>query len=266
MRGAFGSEFRGERTNLVVPAAASSLPVLNPSIQEEIAAEFQPKLLMYRLRNYRDILNTWRAPAPRVAPGLADCLAACAPGDPEVQTQIHSILRGRTVPPAAVKRSLQERLVDALLSFCHEQPRPATLSVARIAAAVNAELKRCSDGRSLSRRKIHENLKKLDLSIESPNGNIKPIYLDRAIREKVHDLAEKQDGFELNLGCRECAEIQRHQEESAPNLGSLGFGGIETEEDRALILRMRKDGGKEDDLSPNGESPSYAPPRAPDRF
>lgn len=148
--GAFGSRFRGERINLALAAVTEPLPGLDRGVQEQIAAEFQPKLLMYRFRNYQEIVASPFSPAPLVGYGLAGCLANCVCGDSELQKELRSFLSDRVETNPPTKRPLKEVIVEALLRGCHEQLQRETLSVAALATRVNATLKRCGDGRSLS--------------------------------------------------------------------------------------------------------------------
>lgn len=102
-------------------------------------------------------------------------------------------------------------------------------------------------------------MKQLDLPTERLKGNLKGIYLNPPARKQIHDLADRQSCLELDPGCQLCSQVQQYKEEWETNLGSLCFGWIETEEDRASILRMMKS-DDEKNLSSGREKASFAPP------
>src|SRR5271169_4640276 len=74
-----------------------SLPILDQRVQQQIAEEFQPKLLMYRLVNYRRASVSELDVSDFTSPvrDLARCLGASVPDEPELQGEIAPLLRFR---------------------------------------------------------------------------------------------------------------------------------------------------------------------------
>lgn len=70
-----------------LPTAQPPLPMLDRQTQKNIADEFQPKLLMYRLKNY-DLVASSGFDIPELRAHSRDtarCLGACAGGDKKLQ-------------------------------------------------------------------------------------------------------------------------------------------------------------------------------------
>jgi hypothetical protein len=130
----------------MLPTEEETLP-LNEAAMHEIENKFQPKLCMYRLKNYFAVKN-FRMPAnsvqglnPRMQQ-IARALRAALLDDPEITSELLTILRGYD-DEKRIERALEpEWLVgEALFRFCHFGMTYGRLvpdiTVGRIAAQVS---------------------------------------------------------------------------------------------------------------------------------
>lgn len=141
--------------DLQVLPTNESLPLLGCTAQEKIANEFQPKLLMYRLRNYRSTAATASNPPDLLGPAgeRARWLAACVPDDPELQKGVPGLLdelEGQM--PTDLSFDITRTVVEALLSFCHHFLPRQSIYVHEVTDQVNAALPVAGERVSVSAR------------------------------------------------------------------------------------------------------------------
>jgi hypothetical protein len=109
-----------------------SLPLLNEDAQHNVAEEFQPKLLMYRLTNYAQVTNSTFDAAPLTSSvnELARCLGRCVVDDPDRQADIIRLLKERD-EEVEEERSWDRRVtvLEALLSLCHKENKDSVYVV-----------------------------------------------------------------------------------------------------------------------------------------
>ena len=128
-----------------VTPTCHSLPILEKSAQQEIAGEFQSKLLRFRLTNYNRVRNS-DFDVPQFESSvrdLAGCLGGCVSEDLDLQKAITPLLNERNEElQADLKCSeyLNRIVVETMYSFCHKEGKQS-LHVGEITSGVNSNLK-----------------------------------------------------------------------------------------------------------------------------
>jgi hypothetical protein len=172
-------------------------PVVREVELKALAAELQPILLDYRLKNYAAVrTSTFDVPQFEGATReVARALGACIVGDPELQAGVVEALKGRD----EARRSRQwttpsSLVVEALLVLCHE-PGRTSVYVGDIAEVANGILTGRKESVELSPRKVGPLLRALNVtSTTDRNSNGYNFLLMNDSRRRIHELAR---GFGL---------------------------------------------------------------------
>jgi len=185
---------------------------LDERLQEEIANEFQPRLLMYRLRNLakiatREIDVSKFTPAVRP---LARSFAQCFPGDAALAEFAARLLEPRDDEIRAEHtRDVRFAIVEILLATIHEGNERA-VRVQALTAQVNTLLRSRGEILEFKPEEIGWRLKKLYITRHS-NTSGQQVLLDRGTSQRVHELAGAYDlpGEQLSVtGCPDCSQSQ----------------------------------------------------------
>ena len=220
----------GSGIDIPVTPAHQPLPILDRPTQQQIADEFQPKLLMYRLRNHRRVVES-KYDAPEflsLVRELARCLGACVPDEPELQRGISSLLREQDEELEADRAiDLNAAVVETMLSLCHDNARQFA-RVAEITNAVNAILERSGELLELKPRTIGYKLKALGLTTKRLDAAGRGMPLLRATRALIHRLA--RDYAVLagrgNQECSDCEHVSQAEEDETPHAAELEEGSL----------------------------------------
>jgi hypothetical protein len=182
----------GERA-IVIPVEPGwmLLPILDPQTQQDIANRLQPKLLRYRLINFRRIAKaigdfpTLEEPLREVA----CCLSNCVPEMPGVQEEMASLFeeRNRQVQ-SDCENDPNFIVVQAMLSFCH-QADTETVRVAEVASAVNVILEQEGEMLELSPKAVGGRLELLSLNTKRIDAKSRGMLLTDARRKLIHKRA-----------------------------------------------------------------------------
>jgi hypothetical protein len=181
----------------MMPTEAETLP-LDEVAMQNLEREFQPKLCMFRLKNYRAVKN-FQVPSsdlqglsPRMKQ-IARALVAPFLGEP-VALECINMLKGYD-EDVRIERSLEpESLVtEALMIICHEPKESrrfvSEILVGGVAAYVNQRLvNQCEDLR-LSPKKVGMVLRALGLSTTKLGRSGRGLILTDALRQRVHEIA-----------------------------------------------------------------------------
>ena len=180
---------------------------------ENIAEEFQAKLLGYRLAHHDQVRASTFDVADFTAPmrALARSLGACIVGDPELQNGIVPLLKDRDEAVRA-ERSTGPRAVvlEAVLFHCHEG-RKSSVYVGEVGRAVKAILDARGETLTLEDRAVGAILNSLGLRTGRLNGKGRGLRLLQSVRRKAHELAQE---YEVRLveekvaGCADCAAVR----------------------------------------------------------
>ncbi|MFY9528807.1 MAG: hypothetical protein WAR24_07845 [Candidatus Acidiferrales bacterium] len=190
------------------------VPLMDLAEAERVAAEFQPKLLMYRLVNYRKVttpsfdLGEFTVPTQE----LAHSLAASIVGDDELQSQIVPLLKQRDREIQVDRTTLLECIVlEALLAACHDA-QSGTLPMADLTQSVNTILVGRGEVLQVSPEIVGWKLKALGLRTEFITDGRRDLALLDETRATIHTLAEGygvrtlQQGLVTGL-CPHCAAL-----------------------------------------------------------
>jgi len=168
------------------------VPFLEVGASEQIAEEFQSKLLQYRLTNLRRILapefDVSELPAPMQ--DVARALGACVIDDQELRLGVVQLLRERGEDSHFDSSSeLGSTILEGLLFCCHSEGRSQVLS-GELADIVNTIWEKRGEGRKTTPESVGWKLRTLGLRTEPIGGAGKGLRLTEAIRGKVHTLAK----------------------------------------------------------------------------
>jgi hypothetical protein len=185
-------------------------PALDQRVQDEIASHFQPRLLMYRLKNISklekaqvDLSNFTRTMRP-----LARTLAMCFPGSPKLAGEVVELLQPQNEEIRA-RRFLDPRcaIVEILLAVTHEA-KQRELIVDELTKQVNALLWTRGERVEYSAETVGWQLRGLGLPRHTSSAG-RQVILDRENSKRIHLLAQ---GFEMLTvrveGCPDCNDEQ----------------------------------------------------------
>jgi len=184
--------FGGRAIKIPVTLTCRTLPLLDKRARQEIADEFQPKLLMYRLANYSRVAKC-DFDVPYFLPPvreLARFLRACGPDAPEFQQQIVALLKERNAEVQTDRSTnLCSFVVEAMLSLCHEFKRES-VRVAEVADRVNTILSQRGEMLTLNAKAVGTRLSKLHLYTKRLDAKSRGLLLTDAALQLIHKLAE----------------------------------------------------------------------------
>ena len=174
----------------VIPSR-QSLPVLDQTVQEKIANDFQPKLLSYRLAHYAKVLNS-AFNMPELTPSmrhLAQNLGACTPDDPDLQAQIPELLRAQDQDiRSAAWFDIDTVIIETVLAAIHEGKRKC-IYVGKVAKGAEAILWGRGEKRELSARETGTKLRLLGLVPEPRDKKGIRLLLRTELSCRTHELA-----------------------------------------------------------------------------
>ena len=217
-----------------VTPTCESLPVLDQRAQQQIADEFQPKLLMLRLKNYRQVAAS-DFDVPHFAPPvreLARSLGACVGDEPVLQAAIAGLLAVQDELVQSERAiDLNAIVVGAMLSFCHEAKRES-VHVGAVTAQVNKMLEQHGEMLEWQPRTVGHKLKALGLPTRRLDAAGRGVLLLDAVRQRIHTL-----GWNYQLpavcggtpSCRHCDELGESQR------GEIDLNALSYEEFDALL-------------------------------
>jgi hypothetical protein len=219
--GAVGSEI-----NIPVTPAHQPLPIMDRFVQEHIAEEFQPKLLMYRLKNYRQVVKSEYDVQYFVPPvrELARCLGACVPDESELREEIGLLLREQNNDVQTdLSTDLNSFVLEVMLTFCHDDKKESVY-VGEITTRVNELLEKRGELLDLKPRTIGHKLRALGLATKRIDAAGRGIFLYK-VRRRIHKLARDYvvPGYGVPL-CKECENLAEDDESEPTSAGDSPTG------------------------------------------
>jgi hypothetical protein len=207
-------ELVGFPLEITLGPTSEFVPPMNSSEEEQIAAEFQPRLLMYRL------LNQMSVTAPKLALGdfkpptraLANTLASSIVGDDDLQAKIIPLLEHHDHEFQVDCRVSHESIVlEALLAECHTLHSKIT-SVSALTQSVNTIFTGRGELVQFSPEMVGWKLKAFRLRTDVITGGWKGLRLSDHSRERIHDLAAKYGVLTVREGpvktqCLHCRKL-----------------------------------------------------------
>ena len=189
----------------VVPTR-QSLPILDDTMRQKIANNFQPQLLSHRLKNFSKVLDS-KFDATGLSPSLrelAQNLSACTPDDPDLQTQIPQFLlvQDKEIRSAAWLE-INTVIVEALLAFIHEGKQDC-IYVGELTEAAETILAGRGENRKLEPRAIGARLRVLGLITEPRDSRGVRLVLTGEVSGRVHELAFNFSVPSILQGAKRC--------------------------------------------------------------
>jgi len=185
----------------VTPSQLQSF-ALDEQVQNEIANHFQPRLLMYRLKNYGKVCES-RVEVSEftfVMRQLARSVAMCFPEDAELARDAVQLLRPQDEEVRGQRsRDVNCAIVEILLGNIHQRKQRA-VKVDELAKDLNALLQSRGELIEYSAEEIGWKLKGLNIQRHSDRSG-RQVLLDRGTSQIVHRLARAYD-----LPCPQCVE------------------------------------------------------------
>ena len=195
----------GEEVMHLMPPPAE-FPPLSSRLLEDIAAEFQPQLEMFRLRRLIG-QETFATPSSPLSDRAFACnLYRCIPDDAGIVQSLTPLLESQQQEVLARRaRNPQLAIITAVWVPAH---KPGKMSVSEITDRVNAILFSAGEMYVLNCREIGWQLRKLRLWTHSTSSN-RVLQFSTEIRQRLHQLG-REFGLQLPTiqGCPECMEAQ----------------------------------------------------------
>jgi hypothetical protein len=211
----------GLALEVALPPTRRKLPILDLGMSEQIADEFQAKLLMYRLTNFHNakapVVDLSELGAP--TQDLVRTLMACTIGDTELQSGVVPLLREQDQEIEADRLSaVSSVILEALLFACHDGDR-ATVQVAELAEITNTIMARRQSALILSPEMVGWELKGLGFRTEPVGSAGKGLRLLEDMRARIHKLAHAYGVWSVRGGpmglCRHCEAFDEHHKGEA---------------------------------------------------
>lgn len=174
---------------------------LDETNMEKIAREFQPKLLMFRLRNCVSVKKSLvsfeklRGLTPRIR-DLAQGMAAPLLGDAIFEDRLFAILQEYD-REARIERSLEPEwlVVEALFNLCHKDMgfsrNESALLVGGLSSHINEALAFRGEGIRVTARSVGSVLKSLGIRTRRLGNLGRGLTLTSVLRTKIHELARR---------------------------------------------------------------------------
>jgi hypothetical protein len=204
-----------------------ALPVLDEQVQQQIADEFQPQLLAYRLMNHAKVRRSefdvplFTSPLRELARSLGGCIVDA----PAFQSRIASVLQEQDEEIRSDRTAEPESIViEAVLFFCH-QAKKDSVRVGDVAKAANAILAGRGETIQLQPRAVGQQLKALGLRTRRLGKSGRGLLLDHKLRRDVHRLArdyEVPSVLDAEDRCPHCVERIHPTKEAEGALGAHG--------------------------------------------
>ncbi len=200
---AVGDALSGGVIHVAVTPSHLHLSTLEEQVQNEIANSFQPRLLMYRLKNLRNVhksqvdVSTFSFESRQ----LARTLALCFPEDLGLANDVVQLLRPQDEEVRGQhSRDVTCTVIEILWAIAH-QGKQRTVRVDELAKDVNVLLQNRGETLVYSPEHIGWKLKSLNIPRHSSSSG-RQILLDRNTNQAVHRFARAYD-----LACTQVEEV-----------------------------------------------------------
>jgi hypothetical protein len=199
--------------------AHGKLPIIPSHTQRELAADFQPLMLDYRVKNFTKVRDS-AFDAPTFEPNLrvlAQALGACIVDEANLQAGIIPLLEDQRELLAA-NRWIDPRCVvlETLVSLCHSGQASSRLGVGEIAKAATTILIERGETAKLEPKPMGICLRALGLTPKRGSQGY-ALVLSDDLRRTIHRLARDYQVAvvtQADKSCSHCAEITAPGEES----------------------------------------------------
>lgn len=187
---------------IVLPPTEECAPPMDLVECERVAAEFQSKLLSYRVENDVKVITPQldlRGFTPTTQE-IIRTLAACIIDDDELRSRVVFLLKPHdTEIHVGLTSELEAIVLEALLAQCHT-PRHKPLPMMELAKMVNTILAGRGDSLEVSPETIGWKLRALGLHSNFIAGGRKGLRLTMKTRARIHILASAYGVRTLRIG------------------------------------------------------------------
>jgi hypothetical protein len=188
-----------------IAPAIRAVEFLDDTAIEQIAVEFQDKLLQFRMRafNQLGVSQTFYSAATALAPRMRDLAHALATpllGDVELEKELIEALEWKD-SEARVHRSLEPEwlVAQVLFRLCHPDHglgnpltgRLAAATVGAISIEINEMMARRGEDQRLQARRVGAIMRTLGVRTKSLGNLGRGIELTPDVREQIHGLAQR---------------------------------------------------------------------------
>jgi len=168
---------------------------------EQVAREFQPKLLMFRLQNYASVRKSQvsferlRDLTPRIR-DLAQGMAAPLLGEATLEDKLFEILQEYD-REARIERSLEPEwlVVEALFDLCHKDMgfsrNNSDILVGGLSSHINESLAFRGEGVRVTARSVGSVLKSLGIRTRRLGNLGRGLTFTSVLKRKIHELARR---------------------------------------------------------------------------
>ena len=195
-----------------LPPFRRNLPVVRAATLQKITANFQPRLLDYRLKYFAHVRDS-DFDAPEFESNLrvvARALGSCIVDAPELQAGVPPLLEGqqevvranRWIDPQCIA-------IEALLEHSHIDHEPRRVGVGELADAATAILARRGETSVSKAKEVGNQLRQLGFYPKRDSQGY-AIVLNEEVRRQIHSLARDYNVAaeeQAVKSCSHCAEI-----------------------------------------------------------
>lgn len=169
---------------------SSMLPKLDVTTQRRIAADFQPKLLGFRIANIHAARNLQVDPSGLSYPlrGLAQTLAVATPDQVDMRAEVFDLLRDEEVAVRSARwTDLSATVIEAVLLVCHE--RKELVYIGEIAKIANGIRRLRGENAQVDPGTVGKRLKLLGFSTENRDAHGVRLHLTTEVCNHAQHLA-----------------------------------------------------------------------------
>jgi hypothetical protein len=196
--------------NISVAPQSGQRCALDEQAEEKIAEQFQPRLLMYRLKNLGSISDR-SVDVSDLTPAthqIARTLAMCFPGDSRLASEAVQLLRPQDEEVRAQRYfDVSCVIIEILVGVIHNR-KQSEIQVSELTKKVNSLLRSRGENLEYRPEEIGWKLRDLDVPRHS-NSSGRQVLLGKNTSERVHNLARLYDLLSEHLlsDCSDCKAL-----------------------------------------------------------
>jgi hypothetical protein len=219
--------------HIYMAPAIKTVDVLSDRELEEIAADFQSRLMMFRFHRYdqyKDRAHQFLHKMNLQVRGkrlqaLTSVLQVAAVCDPRPYCDKHEVahqqLKAALMAHDGVviqdrTDELESLVVEVLLKVCHRKDCPAHVLVGVIAGFLNKKRKQAGEAHDVSARAVGESVRSLGFPTRTINGYGRGMDVTASAKDRIHALMVPFGALVFVPGCSRCDQIRLHLRGSGP--------------------------------------------------
>ena len=202
-----------------LPPATDTVVVKQRFSRRSSTLDIQDRLLSYRMNHYylvRDSEFTLPTEFMPSTAAIAQVLAAVVYHDDLKQAVVPLLSSLDDQLCEARRTSLESVLLEAVLSFCHEEQKQSVLA-REIAERMNGIYQNMGEHLRVNEEKVGHALKRVGLFTRRLGNKGRGLELAKDVQLQVHELAHRHQGHAVFHGQPECAYCQTFLEPAVKN-------------------------------------------------